>query len=62
MGFLIFYSFTRVIAFLGSLATMTVLIALDHPYWAIYPAALAAVTGLSVCFGGSDDTEDPQSS
>lgn len=57
----IFYPFTKLIAFLGSLATMTTLIALGHPYWAIYPAALAAITGLAVCFGDSGATDETDS-
>jgi hypothetical protein len=48
-----FYVLSKVIALLASLATMTVLIAIGHPYWAIYPAVLSALATMAVLTSSS---------
>ena len=57
------YSVTRLIAFLGALAGVIILVRIEHPYWAILPAAMATILGLSVAMvpgvAGDDGGEEP---
>lgn len=61
MTALILYSFTRVLAFMASLATLTTLVALGHSHWAILPAVLAVILGFSCAFDptSADSEKDP---
>lgn len=61
MAILVFYALTRVLAFMASLATLVVLVALGHPYWAILPAVLSALMGFGIMFGGDSSTDSQES-
>jgi hypothetical protein len=56
MDSLMAYLITRLIAFVVSLISMSSLLEKGYPYWAIIPAVLAIIIGLSICFITPPDT------
>ena len=54
MGVIILYAFTKVFAFAAALAALCVLVISGHPYWAILPAILSVILGISCFIGGGD--------